>query len=141
MENEIDEQYVSWLNNQAVTKHLETKKATLESCREYVANHDTDHSQILWIMDEDKKIGTVTLSDIDFITKTAVVGIMIGDTNYWNKGYGSTALELISTYARDIGLDILKAGILHENIASINCFKKAGFKIKRDVVTMEKKLC
>jgi ribosomal-protein-alanine N-acetyltransferase len=141
MENEVDENYVSWLNNPAVTKYLDTKMATLQSCREYVANHNTDCSKIFWIMDDDKKIGTVTLSDIDFKTKTAVVGIMIGDTIYWNKGFGSVALELISDYAKDLGLDVLKAGVIRENIGSINCFKKAGFKIKREIVTMEKKLC
>lgn len=77
-----------------------------------------------------KLIGNVGLKNIDYTHRKASIGIMIGDKNYWGKGYGSESLKLMCDFAFNIlNLNSLHLSVYAFNKRAIICYKKAGFKI------------
>lgn len=109
---------------------------------QYVMNADKDIYQIkqlrLMIEHTDEEsitIGCIDLFDFDPINKRAGIGILIDD-NEQNKGYASTALELIIEYAfNTLNLHQLYCNIEEDNKKSLNLFKKKHFQeigVKKD---------
>lgn len=81
------------------------------------------------LKENDKHIGNVYLTDIDYRNRNAIYGIMIGDKSYWGKGIAKEAISLILHYAfMDLGLIRVEGIYLTKNLASINAAKKCGFK-------------
>ena len=75
-----------------------------------------------------ERLGAIDLSEYD--GETAVVSILIFDVDNRCKGFAYNALQLTIEYANKIGLHTLYATIHPKNQASIQLFKKAGFKSK-----------
>lgn len=73
-----------------------------------------------------ERLGAIDLSEYD--GETAVVSILIFDVDNRRKGFAHNALQLTIEYANKIGLHTLYATIHPKNQASIQLFKKAGFK-------------
>ncbi len=64
--------------------------------------------------------------------KEAEIGIVIGETKFWNKGIATSALNQLVTLAKKkFKLRKLTARIDKKNIASINLFKKAKFEMEK----------
>jgi RimJ/RimL family protein N-acetyltransferase len=73
-------------------------------------------------------IGCCGLTYIDWISRRAEVSIYIGDKRFQQKGFGTTALDLLAGYAfRSCNLRKLTAEIYGSNLASIKLFQKAGY--------------
>lgn len=131
LENETD----IWEISGTLTPY---SKTVLQSYLENAHKDIYDVKQLrLAISDFEKKtLGLIDLYDFDPKHKRAGVGILILNETERNKGIGSEALELLTTYAFDI-LDMkqLYANILEENKRSIHLFQKLGFTqigIKKD---------
>ena len=74
-------------------------------------------------------IGTVRVSHINWVSRVAVIGIMLGDVSKRGRGYAAEMTKLIVEYAFGVlNLNKLTASGHSSNIASLNCFKKLGFK-------------
>lgn len=75
-----------------------------------------------------KHIGNCTCYDIDDNKSEAQVGIMIGNRDYWDKGYGT---DVISTLVDHIFLSTLLNRIylktLDWNLRAQKCFRNCGF--------------
>ena len=86
------------------------------------------------IIDENnnRMIGTVELSDIDRRNKQAYVSrFLIGEESNRNRGYGTAALKMVMVYAcGQLGLNTLFLRVFDFNKNAIQCYKKAGFKIR-----------
>jgi RimJ/RimL family protein N-acetyltransferase len=73
-------------------------------------------------------IGECSLFNIDFVDGSTEIGILIGDKDYWNKGYGTDAMETFMQYifsASDVEKIVLRT--LDWNIRAQKCFAKCGF--------------
>lgn len=76
-----------------------------------------------WIL-----IGTCGLHDIDWISRKAEIGIMIGDKRQWNKGLGTEAMELILKHGFEtLNLHRLYLKVFADNPRAIRTYEKAGF--------------
>ena len=74
-----------------------------------------------------KRLGSTSLWDISWLHRRSEVGIWILP-NYWEKGYGKKAIEMIKIIAfQHLKLNRLEAHISVNNTRSINLFKKCGF--------------
>ncbi len=83
---------------------------------------------------EGKHIGNCMYYDIDIINQEAEVGIMIGDKNYWDKGYGCDALNTLVDYIFEFtNIHRLYLHTLLTNKRAQNSFKKSGFKKVKEV--------
>ncbi len=128
------EHYTEWLNDMNVTLNLglgdtiftlEKEKETLEKL---LSGSD---SSMFAIIDKDsnKLIGNVGLHGINHINGNCELGIMIGDKNFWNRGYGTEAVKLALDYAFNIlNLHSVYLGVISYNERGMKCYEKAGFK-------------
>jgi ribosomal-protein-alanine N-acetyltransferase len=77
---------------------------------------------------EGKHIGNCTCYDIDGKKGEAQLGIMIGNRDYWNQGYGADALNAIVNHVfQTTTLHRLYLKTLEWNIRAQKCFLKCGF--------------
>jgi RimJ/RimL family protein N-acetyltransferase len=76
-----------------------------------------------------KHIGNCSLFNIDDKRRQAELGIMIGDRNYWSKGYGADTVRTLVAYAfRELPVDKVYLYTLDWNLRAQHSFAKAGFK-------------
>lgn len=126
--------YVNWMNDHEVNQFLESRfqHHTLLSITEFIEQVNSSQNDYLFgifLTDSDKHIGNIKIGDINKYHKYAEVGIIIGNKNYWGKGYASLAIKQLSKYAFEtLNLNYLTAGMYSENSGSFKAFKKAGFK-------------
>lgn len=60
--------------------------------------------------------------------------IIIGDKNYWDKGYGSGAISLLLNKAKQLGIKKIYLEVRPDNMRAIRAYEKGGFirtKIKK----------
>lgn len=75
-----------------------------------------------------KHIGNCVYYDINDVKGEAELGIMIGDRDYWNKGYGTDAVTtLVSHIFQETGLKRIYLKTLKSNKRAQKSFKKSGF--------------
>ena len=75
-----------------------------------------------------KHIGNCTYYNVDEAGGAAELGIVIGDRNYWDNGYGTDAVKtLVSHIFLQTGLKRIYLKTLDWNSRAQNCFKKCGF--------------
>jgi RimJ/RimL family protein N-acetyltransferase len=75
-----------------------------------------------------KHIGNCSYYDINEYKKEAELGIIIGDRDYWDKGYGADAVStLVNHIFQETRLERIYLHTLEENIRAQKCFQKCGF--------------
>ncbi len=80
-------------------------------------------------IDDNKYIGNVYLTNIDYINRKATSHILIGDKECWNGGYGTEAMQLLLDYAfNHRNLRRIEALVLDDNIGSQKLHEKLGYK-------------
>lgn len=78
-------------------------------------------------------VGIISLKNIDFDKKKAIVGYWIGEL-YWGKGIATESVALVITYAfYMLGLEEICAYVFPENIASIRVIEKNGMIKKKEL--------
>lgn len=130
---DVNDNYYRWMNDEEITAYTESrfKPYSIEKLKDYVTKIDgQDNSVFLAIIErsKDKHVGNIKLGNINWIHRTGDIGIIIGEKNFWGKGYGSEAIKLITAYAfNKLNLHKVWAGCYEFNKGSIAAFKKAGF--------------
>jgi RimJ/RimL family protein N-acetyltransferase len=80
---------------------------------------------------DQKYVGNIYLTDIDFFNRHASSSILIGDKDYWGNGYATEAMLLILHHAFfELGLERIEARQLLSNQASIKLHQKCGYKVE-----------
>jgi RimJ/RimL family protein N-acetyltransferase len=75
-----------------------------------------------------KHIGNCTYYDIDARKGEAQIGIIIGNRDYWDKGYGADTINtMVDQDFRTTTLDRLYLKTLDWNLRAQKCFSKCGF--------------
>ncbi len=128
--------YLMWLKDKYVIKYLYRQELfsgiEKKQIYKYVSNLEKSKNDFFYLIEINKKvIGTVKLGHIDWYAKTGDVGIMIGDKNYWNRGYATKIIKIISRISKKkFKLRKLIAGTPSNNIGMIKAFKKNKFLIE-----------
>lgn len=136
---DLEGDYFDWLNDREVTRFLDTGifPNSVEKMEEYYRSVVLNPNNVmLAIIDKesDKHIGNIKLGPIDWIARTALLGIMIGNKEFWGKGSGTEAIRLVLDYAfRRLNLYKVTAVIVAIHQASLKAFTKAGFVIDGQV--------
>lgn len=123
--------YIDWLNKEETNKFIEPRwqKHTIESNKEYVQKAiDSKDTYIFAIIADGKHIGNVHIGNIHPMYKFASIGCMVGDKNYWGKGIGTEAINLICDFGFNVlNLHKIQAGIYSDNVGSQKACYKSGF--------------
>lgn len=76
-------------------------------------------------------VGSVQLIDINQLHKNAELTIRLFDSQYFGKGIGHKAVELMCTHAfKNLGLVRVFLRVFEDNIRAINSYKKAKFQVE-----------
>ncbi|OGL48286.1 MAG: hypothetical protein A3C43_05965 [Candidatus Schekmanbacteria bacterium RIFCSPHIGHO2_02_FULL_38_11] len=141
-ETDVNEEYVSWLNEPETTRYLSTVRPgtmTIASQKEYVrkilaSSNDT----ILGLFDSKARlIGTSGIQKLNTAEVGPWIGVLIGSREYRGRGMGAAFLWIVTsmlfshfqvsrTYA---GIRVLD-GVF--NVASYNAFLKIGYWVDAD---------
>ena len=77
---------------------------------------------------EGKHIGNCSYYNIDKTKGEVELGIMIGNRDYWDKGYGTdTVTTLVNYIFHQTNLKRIYLKTLDSNVRAQKCFKKSGF--------------
>ena len=135
-EADLNDRYLSWLNDGEVTRFMEAGMfpVTSRELREFYEKTTKSRTDVLFaIVDKetDLHIGNIKLGGINWIHRFADLGIMIGDKQYWAKGYGQEACSLLLKYAFEtLNLNKVTLGVYGNHAAAIKTYEKAGFQIE-----------
>lgn len=126
------EKFTEWLNDFETTDYTGRSAivTTLEGERKYLEeNSNPEATFVIVTLEDDKMIGTVSLEHIDWINRTATLGIFIGDKEFRSKGYGTESIRLILEYGfKYMNLYNIKLDLMEFNERALKCYEKCGFK-------------
>jgi RimJ/RimL family protein N-acetyltransferase len=78
---------------------------------------------------EDKLIGELGLDVVNWSGRDAFVGLGIGETEYWSKGYGTDVMNVLLRFAfTEINLRRVTLTVFEYNPRAIRSYEKAGFR-------------
>ena len=121
----ITAEYLGWLNDHQVTRFLCTGRLPTDKSMIF-APKDNENFMFAIITTDDamKYIGTCSLHKIDWISRKAEIGYMLGEKNYWGKGIATELIGLLTDYGLNrLGLNKITAGVVEGNIGSIKALK------------------
>ena len=124
----------AWLND-AELAELDAAPLSTTTFPQYLADYTSDlrypptiRHQFAIETKEGKHIGNCTYYGIDSDKGEAELGIMIGDRDYWDRGYGADAVAALLDYVfRKTKLNRLYLKTLVSNTRAQKCFAKCGF--------------
>ncbi|WP_431799468.1 GNAT family N-acetyltransferase [Halobacillus andaensis] len=81
-----------------------------------------------------KEIGRVALPFLDYEQRNTEILIMIGEKNYWGKGYGKEAFQIILDYVfNELNLHRVGLKVFSFNEKAYKMYEKFGFKIEGEI--------
>ena len=128
--DDITPTHISWLNDKLVTQYSEQRyiQHTYETCFTYLKSFENSNNLFLSIMKKTTcaSIGSLTVYQ-DINNQVADMGILIGDKDSWNGGFGFDAwfytMEFLKTKR---GLRKISCGTLECNLPMIKLAEKSG---------------
>jgi RimJ/RimL family protein N-acetyltransferase len=131
--NKSDLHLVSeWRSNPAVNMFIRPGIRTPEEVRKWYDEYFSEEANRLYqISYKGSPIGYFTIEGIDNLNRQCEFGIVIGEPELYNKGFGSLAIGTMLRKAfEEMNMHRVFAGIEEENIPSIRCFMKSGFTLE-----------
>ena len=128
------QKFTEWMNDFQVTDYTGKTASicTLPGEKEWLEKSSMNSKSRTFdivTLDENKLIGTIGLEDFNWIERTAVLGIFIGDKDYRNNGYGTEAIQLLLEYGfKYLNLHSIRLTLLSANERAHKCYLKCGFK-------------
>jgi RimJ/RimL family protein N-acetyltransferase len=121
-------EYVRLLNSSA--RPMFSPKAELKWREEEVSEMTpVNYFFAIRTLTEDKLIGELALEVVDWSGRDAFVGLSIGETEYWNKGYGTDIMNVLLRFAfAEVNLKRVSLGVFEYNPRAIRSYEKAGFR-------------
>jgi len=87
------------------------------------------HMFTILTIDGDRTIGRCDIGDVDHVNRRGWVNILIGEPEFWGKGYGTEALRLLLDFAFTLlDLNTIMLDTIAFNERAIACYKKVGFR-------------
>ena len=128
---------LQWLTDPFVNKYLSQNFRDLtgeqeEKWFDYIQCSQQD--MVFAILDRETglHIGNCALDKIDKKKGSCGLGIVIGDKEYWDKGYGTDSVKALVDFAlMDLRLFRIRLNVYTYNHRAINTYNKCGFKLIR----------
>lgn len=145
----VNMDYVKWLNNKNIVKFTEQRyvKTKLSDVFNFIKKTNKSKNTFVYgiFLSENKKhIGNITLGPINFKHKSAEIGFFLGFKKYWNKGIMSNAIKQIIIIAKNkFKVKKLLAGCYEINKSSRKLLIKNNFilegKLRSQVIFNKKR--
>jgi RimJ/RimL family protein N-acetyltransferase len=121
-------EYFRLLN--ATARPMQSPKAALKWMEEEVGElSPASYFFSIRTLAEDKLIGKLNLDVVNWSGRDAFVGLGIGETDYWSKGYGTDVMNILLRFAfTEINLRRVTLTVFEYNPRAIRSYEKAGFR-------------
>lgn len=129
--------FLKWCNDPEVIQYLGLYMPMIEmSLEKFIEELATTRakSEVLLVIeategDSTRPIGNCGLHGIDSKDRNATFGIVIGEKDYWSKGYGMEAARLLINYGfQQLNLHRISSYAFDFNERSIKLHKNLGFR-------------
>ncbi len=98
---------------------------------EGISGGKDEYSFAITTLEDGKYIGGCGVNSIDWKNSVAVVGIFIGDKDYWGKSYGTDAMKVFIKFIfEQMNINKIKLHTFSFNKRAIKSYEKCGFKIE-----------
>ena len=130
---EIAKLFVKWFNDEIVTYFMFTgqKPQNTEQIVEQLKKELKEENNAVFLvvdLETKKPIGYAGLYEINSTTKKAEFRVLIGDKDFWSRGYGTEIIELIKYYGFDrLNLNRIYLGYTANNKSASKAYQKAGY--------------
>lgn len=110
----------------------DSTSTTIKNIRALMNQEIKSPYNIIFIVCDSKSqkeiIGMVGLYEIDETSRKAEMRIIIGNKEYWGKGYGTEITEMINFYGFDrLNFNRIHLGVTEENKGGVRAYEKAGY--------------
>jgi RimJ/RimL family protein N-acetyltransferase len=133
-ESHLDRIMLDW-NNPEMRKYL---AGYMPNSREYEAQWIENAQQqmrdrksfyfALERIEDDEFLGTLGIHDIDWLSRSARIGITIHGPSNWGQGYGTEAMKILIGFAwEDLNLRRLELSVHAFNKRATRVYEKLGF--------------
>ena len=125
------EVYAKWINDFSISLRLgqAVNVYSLQSERTALENMAKEgHNYAIILRDSNELIGNCSLFSINYISRTATIGLFIGEECYRSKGLGTEVIQLLVEYGfKVLNLNNIMLQVFEFNLLAIKCYEKAGF--------------
>ena len=126
--------FVRWFNDRAVTRFLARQQPMSLAEEERWFEHRLENPEgfIFGIAAEDGAlVGNIGLHQINWKDRHAMLGIVIGEKEYWGRGYGTDAISTMLRFAfNEQNLHRVWLYVYPENERALRCYERCGFQIE-----------
>ena len=135
---ELSKGFSRWSRDSEFKRLLDFDPARMHSAKatkDWMEKHMEAEKDIFWFsirtLDDDRLLGDVELAVINWGSRDAFVGLGIGERDFWGKGYGTEAMQLILRYAfLELNLRRVTLNVFEYNERAIRSYEKAGFRLE-----------
>ena len=136
---EVSQSFSKWNRDSEYKRLLDTDPPRLHSVKatkdwlekHFEENQTSTHWFAIRTLEDDRLLGDIDLSVVDWGSRDAFVGIGIGEREFWGRGYGTDAMELILRYAfAELNLRRVSLTVFEFNQRAVRSYEKAGFQLE-----------
>ena len=132
-ETDINKNYLNWFKDKDNKNFIiNSNFESLKDLKIYYKNQIRKKKIFLGIFNSNtnKHIGNIKFEKINFVKKSAVVGIFLGDKDYRNQGIGSKSIiAACDLIYKKLKIFKIFLGVGKKNLTAIKSYKNAGFYI------------
>ena len=127
--------FVSWINEPEVRAGLALNLPVSSDeerswYEEMIKRPAAEHTLAIDIAAEDtwRLIGSTSFFRFDWVSRSAEFGILLGDRNFWNQGYGTETTRLMIRHGfENLNLNRIFLRVFDTNPRARRVYEKAGF--------------
>jgi RimJ/RimL family protein N-acetyltransferase len=135
---EVSKSFAQWNRDSEFMRLLDTDPPRLHSSKVikgWVEKELEKATDMYWFairtLEDDRLLGDITLSVINWGSHEAFVGIAIGERGFWGQGYGTDAMRLILRYGfMELNLRRILLTVFEFNQRALRSYEKAGFQLE-----------
>jgi len=135
---EVSKSFAQWNRDSEYMRLLDTDPPRLHSSKaikDWMEKELENAKDMSWFairaLEDDRLLGDITLSVINWGSREAFVGIGIGERDSWGKGYGTDAMDLILRYGFvELNLQRISLTVFEFNQRALRTYEKAGFRLE-----------
>ncbi len=122
--------FVRWFNDPEATQFLlRGPPMGMEEEERWYSDLLNEADRVFCIETLDGKlIGNIGIMHLDWGNRRAEIGVMIGEKEYWNRGFGTQAISLLLNYMfEELNLERIGLYCDETNLRAQRCYQKCGF--------------
>jgi len=128
------ERDLAWINDREVTQFLNMRYpmslAAEEAWLRDLVSRPMSHKHATFAIEtkDGRHIGNTDLFGVQPENRCATLGIMIGEKEYWSKGYGTDAMRMLLRFGfEEMNLHRIELTVDARNERAQACYRKCGF--------------